>query len=139
MGTPAYMSPEQAKGEVVDRRADLWSVAAMLFRAVAGDPPFVADNYNVLIAQILTQDPPSIRELHPSLPSPFADVIERGLVRRPSARIASAAAMAELLGDDSGIETWGDAPCTDPDLPAPVRRSLSDRPPARHASGGEPG
>ncbi|MCA9605174.1 MAG: protein kinase [Myxococcales bacterium] len=130
MGTPAYMSPEQAKGDVVDRRADLWSVGAMLFRAVVGHPPFRADNYNILIARILTQDPPPIRERHPTLPEGFAAAIESGLVRKPEARVETALAMAALLRDDAGIEAWGAMPCTAQDLPtAPETRSLSDPPP----------
>ena len=138
MGTPSYMSPEQAKGEVVDRRADLWSVAAMLFRAVVGVPPYDADNYNVLIARLLTQEPPEIADAHPTLPAPFANAIRGGLQRKIDMRLESAAAMLAVLKDAEGSEDWAGLPSTARDLPARPRQHLSgDRTMAADAASAE--
>ena len=67
MGTPHYMSPEQAKGLPADARADLWSVGAMLFHALAGVPPYDGENPNVIMVNILLQDEPSLAVQRPDL------------------------------------------------------------------------
>ena len=56
VGSPLYMSPEQARGEAVDPRTDLWSVCAVLYEAVSGEPPFQADNTNALLHAINTRE-----------------------------------------------------------------------------------
>ncbi len=82
VGTPIYMSPEQARGEKdVDARADVYGLAAALYTAVTGRPPFVADNYNALIAKILTEEPPPPSALRPELPAALDAVLARALSR----------------------------------------------------------
>ena len=100
-----------------------------------GSPPFTGENYNILIARILTQDPPRVRELHPTLPEPLAALIEGGLVRDRDARAPTAAALAERLRGAPVAEAWSGRACTATDLLLPVVRPLSDRPPRLHDTG----
>ncbi|MCZ7684747.1 MAG: serine/threonine protein kinase [Sandaracinaceae bacterium] len=97
LGTPYYMSPEQAAGDPVDARADVWSAGAVLFHALTGRPPFDEETYNRLIAKLLNQDPPRIREVRPDLPEWLATVVDGALRRDVSARWQSVRTMAESL------------------------------------------
>ncbi len=97
LGTPYYMSPEQAAGDPVDARADVWSAGAVLFHALTGRPPFDEETYNRLIAKLLNQDPPRVRELRPDLPEWLATVVDGALRRDVEVRWQSARTMAETL------------------------------------------
>lgn len=97
LGTPYYMSPEQAAGESVDARADVWSAGAVLFHAFTGRPPFEEETYNKLIAKLLNHDPPRLREVRPDLPEWLATVVDGALQRDLGARWQSARTMAEFL------------------------------------------
>lgn len=136
MGTPHYMSPEQARGSAVDGRSDLWAVGTMLFRALTGRMPFIEENYNVLMARMLTEEPPRIDALRPGLPSALRSAVDGSLRSRPEARFASAAQMrdAMLAGmpladalSGSDAPAWADAPAS-PDDPL----SITD--PQRHST-----
>jgi serine/threonine-protein kinase len=98
MGTPAYMSPQQATGGEVDHRTDLWSLAAILYEMVTGVRPFDGDNATAMMYAILTDDPISAAELRPELPEDLARVIQRGLQREPDDRYANAREMLTDLG-----------------------------------------
>ena len=90
MGTPHYMAPETFAGaRDVDQRADLYSIAAMLYEMVGGSPPHDADTYERLVIKVATMPAPSARAL-PDVPHAIADVIDRGLVANPAERWASA-------------------------------------------------
>jgi serine/threonine-protein kinase len=105
VGTPYYMSPEQASGHDVDRRADVYSTGAMIFHALAGRPPFKASNYNTLILKILGDEPPpSLRELRPDLPEWLVRLVDGALLRNPVDRWQSAQQMA------IGLRNRSDAP-----------------------------
>jgi serine/threonine protein kinase len=98
LGTPAYMAPEQARGEKVDHRADLFSLGVALFRTSTGHAPFRgADPMSVLIA-LATETPPQVRSLRPDLPPELADLIDRLLQKDPNARPQSADEVADLVG-----------------------------------------
>ena len=97
MGTPHYMSPEQAKGLPADARSDLWSVGAMLFHALAGVPPYDGANPNVIMVNVLLQDEPSLAALRPDLSKGLVHAVERALSKSPDDRWADAAAMAAQL------------------------------------------
>ncbi|MGO8994808.1 MAG: serine/threonine-protein kinase [Polyangiaceae bacterium] len=92
MGTPFYMSPEQARGDRnLDARVDLYACGVILYEALTGRRPFTAANYNALLLQILTTSPRPARELRPALPQGFDEVLEKALARNRDDRFQSAA------------------------------------------------
>jgi tRNA A-37 threonylcarbamoyl transferase component Bud32 len=96
LGTPAYMSPEQALGRPIGPQTDLYSVAVMLYLAVAGRPPFVADSAFEVQRRHVTQ-PPEPPSLFAEMPRELEALILRGLAKEPGGRFASAREMAEAL------------------------------------------
>jgi tRNA A-37 threonylcarbamoyl transferase component Bud32 len=110
LGTPLYMSPEQALGRSVDARADLWSVGALLYQALAGAPPYGGDSFQSLVVSIATQDHVPIGALRPDLPPRVHAVIERALRKDPEKRWSSAREMAGALASAvEGRSTANDA------------------------------
>jgi len=97
LGTPLYMSPEQALGRSVDARADLWSVGALLYQALSGAPPYGGDSFQSLVVSIATHDHVPIGALRPDLPPRVHAVIERSLRKDPEKRWSSAREMAGAL------------------------------------------
>ncbi len=97
LGTPWFMSPEQARGEAVDARSDLWSVGAMLFQALTGSAPFDGNNVNVVMVAVITTRAPSLRSRLPRASAALCEVVDRALQREPDGRWESAAAMAAAL------------------------------------------
>jgi serine/threonine protein kinase len=102
LGTPAYMSPEQARGPGVDARADLFSLGAVLYQMVTGRQPFTGPSLFDVLTTIATQDPPPAAELNPAVPWGLSDLIERLLAKDPSRRPASAREVIEAL---AAVET----------------------------------
>jgi serine/threonine-protein kinase len=91
VGTPYYMSPEQAMGsKQLDKRTDIYSVGAVLFHLLTGRPPFVAENYNALLHAILTKPPPRPRSLRPEIPTSIEGATLRALAFDPDTRYATA-------------------------------------------------
>jgi serine/threonine-protein kinase len=90
LGTPCYMSPEQARGTTVDPRSDLHSVGVILFEAVTGRVPFSGQNFNELMFQIATGDRPHARDFVPDLDPRFEAIIDRAMQRDPEKRYQSA-------------------------------------------------
>ncbi|MEZ4392876.1 MAG: serine/threonine-protein kinase [Polyangiales bacterium] len=97
VGTLWYMSPEQARGSAVDHRADLWSVGAMLFHALAGRLPFEGENQNQVLFAIGTERAPSVTEFRQDLPEALAALVDRALTHEIDERFQSAEEMAEAL------------------------------------------
>ncbi|HYN19494.1 MAG TPA: serine/threonine-protein kinase, partial [Thermoanaerobaculia bacterium] len=85
LGTPSYMSPEQARGEV-DPRTDLWSLGVVLYEMVAGRPPFRADTDQGIIYALLTEEPEPVRKLRPEAPPELEDILRGMLAKAPEAR-----------------------------------------------------
>ena len=100
MGSPVYMSPEQARGAEVGVSTDLWALAVVLFEMVSAELPFQGDNYNAVLRSIIEEEPPSLTELG-SGDELLAAIVERGLSKDPARRWASArdfgTALAEWL------------------------------------------
>jgi serine/threonine protein kinase len=91
MGTPYYMSPEQARGDRdLDVRVDMYACGVICYEAVTGRRPFLANNYNALLLQILSTKPRPARELRPDLPAAFARLIEKAMARKRDDRYQNA-------------------------------------------------
>ncbi len=97
IGTPHFMSPEQAAGETLDGRSDLYSLGCVAFFAVTGHPPFDAPNTTGLLALHLTQRPPPVLSRRPDLPAPLARVIDQLLQKEPADRFGSGEELVTAL------------------------------------------
>jgi serine/threonine-protein kinase len=99
LGTPGYLSPEQALGDNadIDQRADLWALGAVLFMSLAGRAPFVGETPTAVIAQILTLPAPDVRTVAPNVPADLAAVVQRALAHDRDARFTSAQEFARAL------------------------------------------
>ncbi|MEX0788403.1 MAG: serine/threonine-protein kinase [Anaerolineales bacterium] len=89
MGTPAYVSPEQGRGELVDARSDQYSFGVILFQLVTGQLPFDGDTPMATVMQHLQEPPPPPRTINPKLPPAAEKVILKSLAKDPSVRFAS--------------------------------------------------
>ncbi|PCC74215.1 Serine/threonine protein kinase [Nannocystis exedens] len=97
LGTLRYMPPEQAAGEVVDVRSDVYALGAILYHVLAGQPPFAAVTGPGLAAQVLAGSLPDLRRLDPAIPAELATIAHRAMARAPNERYPDAAAFAEDL------------------------------------------
>jgi serine/threonine protein kinase len=98
IGTAGYMAPEQARGDRdVDGRADVFSLGAVLFECLAGRPAFAGQHVMAMLAKVLLEEPPPLRDLCPAVPRAFADLVTRMLAKAPASRPPSAAAVAAEL------------------------------------------
>src|SRR5437867_2365980 len=98
LGTPTYMSPEQAGAEKhVDGRSDIYSLGCVLYEMLAGMPPFTGSTARSIIARHMTEPPPPIRVVRPDLPEGVVRLIDRMLAKVPSGRFANATKLAVAL------------------------------------------
>jgi hypothetical protein len=102
VGTARYMSPEQALGEPVDARSDLYSLGATLFFALTGRPPFEAANLPAVLTQQVTRPAPRVRALRPEVPARLAEVIDRCLQKAPAERPQTGDDIARIAGEVRG-------------------------------------
>ena len=96
-GTPQFMSPEQASGETVDHRTDLFSLGAILYTMCTGKPPFTADNPLVTLKRICEETPRPVGRVNPEIPDWLSEIIDRLLAKSPADRFQTAAEVADLL------------------------------------------
>lgn len=117
IGTARAVSPEQAAGEPVDGRSDLYSLGVAAYLAATGQWPFDGDSAAAVLAKHLTQTPPSVLGLRPDLPAPLAHAIERCLAKSPADRFASGEELAAALGSTLPVRAT---------TPAPVARAARE-------------
>jgi serine/threonine protein kinase/class 3 adenylate cyclase len=97
IGTPLYMAPEQVRGEELDGRADVYSLAATLYEAIAGRPPFEGKGAGAVLVQIISDPPEPIANFAPDVNPRVAEVIDRALQKKPDDRYDDAEAFADAL------------------------------------------
>jgi serine/threonine-protein kinase len=97
LGTPSYMSPEQAAGRDVDARSDVFSMGTMLYEMMTGRKPFTGANVYDIAAQVATSDPTPPRTIDPQLPRDLEIVALKAMAKRPERRYAGARAFADDL------------------------------------------
>jgi serine/threonine protein kinase len=97
VGTPAYLSPEQIKGETQDHRSDIFSLGIILYQMAAGVRPFDGSSVTAVCAQIVAAEPPPPSKHNPQLPKEFDRIVMRCLAKDPNARYASGESLAASL------------------------------------------
>jgi serine/threonine-protein kinase len=97
LGTIAYMSPEQARGESLDLRTDIWSFGVMLYEMLCGDRPFKGDYDQAVIYSILNESPESFQELHRDIPKDLMHIVNRCLMKDPRDRYESLNDIVHIL------------------------------------------
>ena len=128
LGTPQYMSPEQATGDhVLDARTDIYSLGAVLYEMLVGDPPHTGSTVQAVIAKVITEHPSSVRATRPNVPEHVEAALFTSLAKVPADRFAAASHFAAALS--------GQRPVT---MPAGVRGTAAgpatERPAARRRS-----
>ena len=126
VGTPAYMSPEQALGERdVDGRSDIYSLGVVAYQSLAGMLPFQAGNTPAMMMKHISETPRPLRSLRPDVPPPLEGAIARALVKRPEDRWPTATAFRDaLLRDEAPRVPWQHTPASAPPSIAPPAGTL---------------
>lgn len=115
VGTPEYMSPEQARGAPeIDHRSDIYSLGVLGYTMLMGRPPFVARDAKEVLTKHINEAPVPIRDINPTIPKEFADAIQRCLEKDPWDRFATAKELASALDAVTFYTTRGSA-----EIPAP--------------------
>jgi len=124
VGTPAYMSPEQALGErELDGRSDLYSLAVVGYHMLTGETPFKASNTPAMLVKHVSERPRPVRERRPEVPAYLAVAIDRALAKRPEDRWADAAEFRDAL-DSAKASLRYRPPPAPPPLPPPMSTPL---------------
>ncbi|MGV8040695.1 MAG: protein kinase [Thermoanaerobaculaceae bacterium] len=117
VGTPAYMAPEQARGDTVDRRSDVYSLGATLYSLLGGLPPIGGCSPMEVMVRVMTDDPVPRRRVAPGVPRDLETIVHHCLEKDPGRRYDSARALAEDLGRFLDGEPIA-APSAEPRVPA---------------------
>jgi serine/threonine-protein kinase len=111
VGTPAYMSPEQARGELdVGAQSDVWAMGVVMFETLAGRTPWTGENYNQLLYEIASGKAARLSDLAPEVPLPLVDVVHRAIDPDRARRFADMQALLDAVLDCEGLEPgdWRD-------------------------------
>jgi eukaryotic-like serine/threonine-protein kinase len=118
LGTPAYMSPEQASGQrELDARTDIYSLGAVLYEMLVGEPPFTGATAQALLARRVLEDAPPVRQHRPAVPEPIERAVAKALARTPADRFAAAGDFARALEPTEAARP-GTVEATAPPAPA---------------------
>ena len=129
-GRPPYLSPEQAAGAEAHAASDVYVMGLLLYRMLAGRPPFDAVDESSLAAQHLRHDPPPLQTHAPSVPEPLAQIVHKALAKEPAARYRNAGQLASILRSQVGGEprTAAAPPLLPPEerllVPAPIAEDV---------------
>ncbi len=96
-GTPLYMAPEQARGEAVDHRADLYSLGSVLYATCVGRPPFQGTSSMAVLRKVSDESPVAVLQVRPEVPPTLSELIAKLHARDPADRVQSAAEVASIL------------------------------------------
>jgi eukaryotic-like serine/threonine-protein kinase len=99
VGTPAYMSPEQASGGTVDARTDVYSLGSVLYEMLAGEPPFTGPSAQAMIARRFTETPRPLSEVRETVPEGVERAVAKALAKSPADRFGTAAEFGKALAD----------------------------------------
>ena len=114
LGTPSYMSPEQAAGERnIDARSDIYALGAVTYEMLAGEPPLKSASVRVMITKLMTENPTSLRVLRDTIPAAVDTAVMRALAKAPIDRFATAREFADALVTGAAVTS----------APAPRARS----------------
>ncbi len=101
VGTVSYMSPEQAKGEIVDHKTDIWSLGVVLYEMLTGERPFKGDYEQAVIYSIMNEEPMPVKKVSTAVPTELEEVVNKALRKNPESRYSS---MVEMLKDLKGYQ-----------------------------------
>ncbi|HRE29963.1 MAG TPA: hypothetical protein PK954_25200, partial [Anaerolineales bacterium] len=98
MGTPAYMSPEQARGEKeIDGRSDLYALGAIVYQMLTGRQPYEAPTPIAVVLKHVNEPPPSVRAVRPDLPPSAETIIHKAMAKEPGARFPTASSLSQEI------------------------------------------
>jgi tRNA A-37 threonylcarbamoyl transferase component Bud32/tetratricopeptide (TPR) repeat protein len=125
IGSPHYAAPEQAMGDPVDTRADIYSLGVVTYRMLGGKLPFQGNTPWAVVNQHIASPPPPLQDLRPDLPQPVIRLVEKAMAKRPEDRFQTPEEMAQMIeavlaGQDLPLE----APPAEPVTTAPQLDSL---------------
>ena len=139
VGTPYYMSPEQALGKTLDQRSDIFSVGVVLYEALAGHRPFVGETMTETMMHIIMAEAPEIGSIARSVPRGLRDIVARALQKQPDRRFGSAGEMIEAFDridyNDVGLTPPSAQPAVkyEPTMALPVAPQTQSPVPGRRA------
>ncbi len=130
LGTASYMSPEQARGQLVDARTDLFSLGSVLYQMAGGVMPFAGDTSAVIFDAILNRDPEPVDKVNPALPAEFGRILSKLLEKDRTLRCQSATELKTDLNRlkrnlDSGVKRAAELSESKSGVPKPVTKSVA--------------
>jgi len=127
IGTPAYMSPEQALGDPVDGRSDLYSLACTLYEMLSGEPPFTGPSVQAVLARHSLEQMPRLRVVRPTVPDQVEDAIKQALAKQPVDRFPSTQRFVDALTRvrSADVDRAGPPPLPPGTTPSSSRRVVT--------------